>query len=215
MLLHASVPPDGRETVEITYPDGQDLAKETSVFEATLARHAVRGNDDDARSAGADHGLRAVVVHVFDARCPADPRPLLHGRGRRAREESRRHSRIRPLAAPRRPPRRHRTDADVWTRSREPSSASCRARSASRCSPMRATSFFRSPATTSPPGHAPFARSAALPACSHTSPSIRRTPWRRPSAGGSRQALPTPTAAAPSPCTHFKPRSSSRFGRRC
>ena len=33
MLLHASVPPDGRETVEITYPDGQDLAKETSVFE--------------------------------------------------------------------------------------------------------------------------------------------------------------------------------------
>ena len=33
MLLHATVPPDGRETVEITYPDGQDLAKETSVFE--------------------------------------------------------------------------------------------------------------------------------------------------------------------------------------
>jgi predicted permease len=33
-LVHASVPPEGRETVEITYPDGQDLAQETSVIEA-------------------------------------------------------------------------------------------------------------------------------------------------------------------------------------
>jgi putative ABC transport system permease protein len=33
-LLRASIPPDGRETVELTYLDGQDLAKETSVFEA-------------------------------------------------------------------------------------------------------------------------------------------------------------------------------------
>ncbi len=33
-LVHATVPPEGRETVEITYPDGQDLAKEVSVFEA-------------------------------------------------------------------------------------------------------------------------------------------------------------------------------------
>jgi putative ABC transport system permease protein len=33
-LVHATIPPEGRETVEIAYLDGQDLARETGVFEA-------------------------------------------------------------------------------------------------------------------------------------------------------------------------------------
>ncbi len=33
-LLHATIPPDRRDTVELTYLDGQDLARESSVFEA-------------------------------------------------------------------------------------------------------------------------------------------------------------------------------------
>ena len=51
---------------------------------------------------------------------------------------------------------------------------------------MRATSFFRSPATISPPGRAPFARSAALPpaATRHRRSGERRGGDRWPAARG-------------------------------
>jgi predicted permease len=37
VLLHATVPPEGRETVEIAYPDAADLIADTAVFEQTAA----------------------------------------------------------------------------------------------------------------------------------------------------------------------------------
>ena len=65
VLVHASVPPDGSDTVEITYPDAADLAKETKAFASMAIVMTFAGTatalDPPERLEGYD-----VSVSLFD-----------------------------------------------------------------------------------------------------------------------------------------------------
>ena len=132
-LLHASVPPDGRETVELTYLDGQDLAKETSVFEAISLVIPFAGTTTSLDPPERIEGFELSVSTFSMLGVQPIARPRVHDATKvsRARTVSRfsdtacgNGSAASPTSSARR---------SSSTKSREPSSASCLAPSASKC----------------------------------------------------------------------------------
>ena len=116
VLVHATVPPDARDTNEITYPDANDLARETQAFAVARRGHDVCGHRHGPRSARTHRGLRRVAVAARDARRAAGARTRVHGGRRRIGCTDRRHSRRRVLAPHRGARRHHRPDAGARRR---------------------------------------------------------------------------------------------------
>ena len=111
VMLHASVPPEGSDTVEVTYLDMNDVARETTVFKSVALVMPYAGTATALDPPERIEGLDISIARVRDVRHSARTGTGFYRERRRARSGQRRDSRTRILAAPGRTTRCHRSDA--------------------------------------------------------------------------------------------------------